>query len=96
MKQEQLKIYVIAHGVRKRCRKQSREMIHVGYAPTDTNKEEWKTKALTLVADVMKECYQASINFDPVTFDTTDGVRFESWRMFDPRSEKMTLIARQA
>ena len=84
----ELKVYVMAEGVKKRCRKTSREMLKLGNFPLDADKELIMEEAKALVMHKMKSCIRASVHFDRVEFfNYENGYHLEQWLMFDPRHE---------
>jgi len=91
-KRTELKAYVMAKGVKHRCRKNSSELIIIGNFPLGTQFESIKVQALNSVSKAMKSVTSASVHLDLVEIETIDGIDFESWILCDKRHQKQVLI----
>ena len=91
-KTEELKAYVTVTGIKKRCRKTSRELIKLGYFPLGTTFETIKHNAMVQVMDIMKSIQSADMHLDFITLEKCDGYTSEQWHMFDKRHQKQVLI----
>ena len=93
MKLAKRKAYVIATGVKNRCRKTSREMIKLGTFPENADKNEVMALAYDRAQSYMKVIQSASLHWDYVTIETNSGgYDMESWLMFDERHEKLPML----
>lgn len=92
MKKSELKVYVIATGIKKRCRKASRENISLGIVPLDSDKQALNERAMTLIAETMKSCDKAVIHFDYVETDQDGVFSIMEWQPFDDRHEVKTIF----
>lgn len=95
MKTPQIKAYVIANGIKKRCRKSDRHMIKLGYFnyPVGENSREFfHDLGLAAVDREMKQTTDAKINLDYVEIDKSEaGFHIETWKPFDERHVSIPL-----
>ena len=91
-KTECLKGYVTVTGIKKRCRKVSRELINIGIYPLGTTFAEIQDKAVKAASDAMKTIERGSIHLDHIGLEKSNGFNVETWQMFDPRHKKVDLL----
>lgn len=84
---KELKVYVMAVGIKNRCRKIDRHMIKLGNHPLTTDRDALRNTAKREVKSQLKTVNSATIHFDIV--EIADG--FETWIMFDKAHVKEVL-----
>lgn len=89
----QYKLYVIATGVKKRCRNTERHMLKAGYADIEGfNLQAAINKGLDLVKQEMKSTTKAYLSIDYVELSNERGFSVEEWQPFDDRHKKVMLF----
>lgn len=91
-RREELQVYIMARGIKKRCRKISREMIKLPNQPLTVDKAPFVEIAVRKISEVMKTCDLATLHFDHVEVSEELGYKTSTWQMFDPRHTKLQIL----
>lgn len=93
MKTEMRHAYVLATGIKARCRKTDRHHIDIGDFPMDTNRDEVIEQAKKKLVETMKSTQKASFHWDFCEIEKDGGFDIRTMRLFDQRNERIQLIA---
>lgn len=85
------KAYIIAHGVKNRCRKVDRHMLSLGEFTLGVARNIPYELAHYEVTNKMKKVVKAYLHLDYIEVDDSRGFTCEIWRPFDERHEKREL-----
>lgn len=83
--------YVIATGIKKRCRKVSQEILNIGDFPQDYPKSLAMEKIRETINGAMKSCSKASFHWDNMEIEDADGYAIRSYRLYDPENIRINL-----